>query len=356
MSILANLQDTSSSTYSNSVTLAVWRAITNSDQKPPNAFSSFLQHLAQSASEEPGGSNSLCPCNHWLAAQLGIALLKMYAAARQWQSGFVVLHHLQRCGINLFADQTPVAPLPPLKPPHPSSFDLVRLAVTTCLKMDSTDSAVQALRESEWAREYTPREGREREMLLMAVAQKCFDSGLYEDCCGCLQALGDLTTSGENFANVANLFNQLLASVLDRDSANVDLGSHVYQTMSSNSIPCLPTNFTLLLEKLCELLQFSTAQELCEQAIDQSFYSPITRGCETFAVFLPPSIHHVEVRCLVKRHLHQLSGELEGKVLPPLIINFEGQSLSLTLPPSLPLPPSPNSHLHTCSVLWFMTV
>ena len=326
VSILHNVQDASRPTYCNAVVLAVWRAITNSEQKPANAFSSLLEHLTRQTAER---GTPLSPCDHWLASQLGIALLKMYADSEHWQSGFVVLHHLQRNSINLFASRTPLAPLPPLKPPHPSLWALVRMTVTTCINMDSLESAVSALRESEWAAGCTPGDNKEREQLLVTLAERCLNSALYEDCYSCLQALGDLSTSNRSFTSVAQLYNRLLTSVLDRNGPDVDLGSRVYQTMNDANLPCVPTNFSLLLEKLCGLLQFSTARDLCEQAIDRNFYSPITHG-DLFSVSLPPSVHHVEVCCLLKRHLHRLSGELEGKLLQPLKINFEGYSLSFS--------------------------
>jgi hypothetical protein len=155
------------------------------------------------------------------------------------------------------------------------------------------------------------------------VAQRCLNSALYEDCYSCLRALDGVSTKNKRFTSVAQLYNRLLASALGRSMADVDLGTRVYRTMNASNFPCLPSNLSLLTAKLCDLLQFSTARDLCEQAIDQNFYSPITHG-EPFSVFLPPSIHHVEVCSLLKRHLHRLSGELEGKLLQPLTITFEG--------------------------------
>ena len=324
MSILRNLRDTSSPTYCNTIVRAMWSVVTNSNHKPPNAFSSLLEQLAGPASS----SEDLPLCDRWLASQLGIALLKMYAETQHWQSGFVILHHFHRHNIDYFACRKPIALLPPLKPPHPSLFGLARMAVGTCLRVDSPDFAVQVMKECQWASECSPGERQGREQLVVTVAERCLDSALYEDCYSCLQALDDLSTKNKRFTSVAQLYNRLLASVLDRSKANVDLGSRVYHTMNGGNFPCLPSNLSLLLGKLCDLLQFSTAREICEQAIDQNFYSPITHG-ELFSVFLPPSIHHIEVCSLIKRHLHRLSGELEGKLLQPLTITFEGTHFSL---------------------------
>jgi hypothetical protein len=322
VSILRNLRDTSSSAYSNTVVHAVWSAVTNSDQKPPNAFSSLLEHLAGPPSSSKS-SDSLPPCDSWLASQLGIALLKMYVEAEHWQSGFVILHHLHRHKIDYFSHRTPFAPLPPLKPLQPSVLGLARMAVNTCLRVDSPDFAVRVMKGCQWARDCGPSERQAREQLVVTVAQRCLNSALYEDCYSCLQALDGVSTKNKRFTSVAQLYNRLLASALGRSKADVDLGTRVYQTMNASNFPCLPSNLSLLIAKLCDLLQFSTARDLCEQAIDQNFYSPITHG-EPFSVFLPPSIHHVEVCSLLKRHFHRLSGELEGKLLQPLAITFEG--------------------------------
>ena len=320
MSILHNLQaDSSSSTYSVDVVLAMWRAITQSEHKPANAFSNLLEQLTQPPTDDT--SNSLSSCDHWLVAQIGIALLKMYTDSQHWQSGFVILHHLHRYKINYFAHRKPFSHLPPLKPPLLSLLGLAKIAVNTCLKMENVELAVSVLKESEWMSS-CPVENTERVQLLITVSEKCLESALYEHCNSCLQALSSLSTKNKHFTHVAKLYNRLFSSVLSTSNVDVDLSIRIYQNMNSGNFPCLPKHFSVLLERLCDLLQLSTARSYCEQAIDQTFYPPLTHG-DMFSLHLPPSIHHIEVCSLIERHLDWMSGQLEETPLQTLVINFE---------------------------------
>ena len=329
VSILHNLQDCSiSSTYSADVVLAMWRAVTESQQKPPNAFSSLLEQLTQPPLPKEGSQSSLPPCDHWLAAQLGIALLKMYCDTQHWQSGFVILHHLHRYKIGYFTRLKPYSSLPPLKPPPRSLFALAKMAVTTCLKVDNAEFAASVLRECDWAKSCGSGERHERAELLVTVAERCLEATLHGHCSSCLKALSRLSTKSKHFVSVAKLYNRLLSSVLSGDSVDVDLGVGIYQSMSSGHFPCLPENFSLLMGELCDLRQLSTAQSLCEQAIDQTFYPPLTHG-DMFSVLLPSSIHHIEVCCLIERHLTWMGGQLEKTPLQPLVVNFDQGKLHL---------------------------
>ena len=316
VSILCNLRD-SKSTYSTEVVMAVWRAITESEQKPANSFSNFLEQLKLAQSQVKEGD--LCPCDHWLAAQLGIALLKMYANIEQWQSGFVILHHLHRYKIHYTVNCKPFAPLPPLTPLPPSPYGVAKTAVTTCLKVGNVEVAIDVMKECEWMNSCSAADQEERTQLLITVAEKCLEALKYKNCCKCLQ---ELTAKGRLFAPVAKLYNRLLEAVLSANNVDVDLSMCIYRNMNNANFPCVPHNFSLLLEKLCDLLQLSTARELCKRAIDNKFYSPLTRG-NIFSITLPPSIHHIEMCSLIEEHLHGMSQELEGKPVLSLTINFD---------------------------------
>ena len=323
VSILHNIRDSSkpSPIYSSDVVLAVWRGVTESDQKPANAFSSLLEHFKPAPSPSEGSSFGP-PCDRWLVAQLGIALLKMYADTEHWQSGFVILHHLHRYNINYIDHRQPFALLPPLRGPPPSLCALARIAVTTCLKVGNAEFAVIALSECEWISGCSPGEKQERDELLIAVAEQCFEEAFYKECCTCLQELSGLSTTSKHFAPVAKLYNRLLESILSGNSIDIDLSMRVYRNMNASDLPCVPKNFSLLLEKLCNLLQLSTAADLCRQAVEQNFYPATTYG-DMFSIHLPPSIHHVEVCCLIEQHLHSMGQKLGDKPLQPLRINFD---------------------------------
>lgn len=325
VSILFNLRD-SKSTYSADVVLAVWRAITESEHKPANAFSNLLEQLK--LTQPPTKDGFLCPCDHWLVTQLGIALLKMYTDTEHWQSGFVILHHLHRYKIRYITNCKPFAPLPPLKSSLPSPYGLAKTAVTTCLRVDNLVVAVDVLSGCDWLSSYSPEEHEERTQLLVTVAERCLEASMYEDCCRCLQELSCLSAKSKHFTPVAKLHNRLLENTLSASGSDVDLSRRIYSNMNNANFLCVPRNFSLLLEKLCNLLQLSTARELCQQAIDKKFYPPVTLG-DLFSVYLPPSIHHIEVCSLIKQHLHRMSRELEGKLLLPLIINFDKGGLNL---------------------------
>jgi hypothetical protein len=339
LSILLNLRDNSKSTYGLDIVQTVWRAITESEQKPANVFSCLLEQFK--LSHTPTEDRVLCPCDHWLVSQLGIALLYMYADTEHWQSGFVILHHLHRHKIHYIANCEPIVPLPPLKTPLPSPCDIARTAVTTCLKINNIEVAVNVLRESEWMSSCSPEEYDERTRLLLVVAERCLDTAMYKDCCRCLQELNCLSAKNKHFAPVLKLNNRLLKSVLSVNDVDLELSVQVYNNMNSAHVLCAQHNFSLLLEKLCDSLQQSTARDLCKQAVDKNFYPPLTHG-DLFSVCLPPSIHHVEVCTLIQQHLHRMSQELEGKLLQPLAINFEKgmkdyveQALTRELDPSL---------------------
>ena len=326
VSILHNLQDSSRPDYSSEVVQAMWRAITESEQKPANAFSCLLEQLKLAQPSSVNGS--LIPCDHWLAAQLGIALLKMYADSEHWQSGFIILHHLHQYNISYIGpDHKPFAPLSPLKAPLPTPFALARIAVTTGLRVDNVEFAVSVLERCEWVRSCGPGEKQERIQLLVTVAEKCLESTLHNECCRCLQELDGLSMTSRHFAPVAKLYNRLFTDVMSTDSVDMDLCMSIYENMNSGNFPCLPENFSLLLGKLCDLLQFSTAGDLCKQAMDQDFYPPVTYG-DMFTVHLPPSLHHIEASSLLEGHLHKMEQELEELVLHPLTIIFDEGKLS----------------------------
>ena len=320
LSILYNLRDKSKSTYSAEIVQTVWRAITESEQKPANAFSLLLEQFKHN--QTPTEDCALCPCDHWLVTQLGIALLFMYADTEHWQSGFVVLHHLHRYKIRYIANCEPIASLPPLKPPLPSPYGVVRTAITMCLKVDNVAVAVDVLHECEWMSSCSPEEREGRARLLVTVAERCLDTTMYKDCCKCLKELNRVSTQHKQFAPILKLYNRLLGKVLKANNVDIELSVQIYNSMNSANFSCVPQNFSLLLEKLHDSLQSSTARDLCKQAVDDNFYSPLTHG-DLFSVHLPPSIHCVEVSTLMKQHLYRMSLELEGKLLQPLTINFD---------------------------------
>ena len=316
VSILSNLRG-SNSTYDSDTVLAVWRAITESEQKPANAFSNLLTQLKLTPPLATDGT--LSQCDQWLSSQLGVALMKMYADTQHWQSGFVVLHYLHRFKIRYIANCEPFTPLPPFSPPPPPSpCGLAMTAVTTCLRVDNIASAIEVLNGCEWIGTHSPKDREERTQLLATVAEKCLETSMYKECQKCLQELNSSSVKNRHFQ--ARLHNKLLESVLS--ASDVDIALSVYSDMNDANLPCVPRNFSLLVEKLCELEQLSTARELCKSAVEKQFYPPVTRG-SVFSISLPPSIHRVEAHSLIERHLDRMGRELEGKQLLSLSINFD---------------------------------
>lgn len=178
--------------------------------------------------------------------------------------------------------------------------------------------AIDIMKGCEWMNSCSPADQEERTQLLITIAEKCLEASKYKNCCRCLQ---ELSARGRHFAPVAELYNRLFEAVLSPSNVDIDLSMCIYRNMNNANLPCLPHNFSLLLERLCDLLQVSIARELCKQAIDNKFYSPLTRG-NPFSIHLPPSIHHIEMSSLIEEHLHEMCQELEGKQVLPLAINF----------------------------------
>ena len=235
----------------------MWRAISKSQQKPPNAFSSLLDHLSRSP-PHPGGTSdaALSPRDRWLASQLGIALMKTYADTQHWQSGFVVLHHLHRFGVHYISHSHPPACLPLLEPPPSTPCGLAAMAVTTCLMVNQTPGAVEVLKGCHWISKHKPEELKERTQLLLQVTESCLETGLLKDCWKCLEEIHSSAPSiSKFFTKIASVHNNLLDTALREKE--IEFALSIYRAMEAAGLPCLPGIFSTLLQ------QQQTARELC---------------------------------------------------------------------------------------------
>ena len=249
-SVLVSFPD-SQSHYDNQTVGVVWRAINNSSLKTANAFSSLLAALAQSRSHAFSSppQSALLPSDKWLVSQLGIAILKIYETKEDWQSGFVVLHHLHRYGIHYVKLSEPSAHLPPCSPVPPTPCTVALSAINVCMHMDQVNGALEVLQGCEWIRASNNEELLLRTKLLTEMVEKFLHLRETQKAWKCLLAI-DSESIVKNYQHaVTNLHNKLLQTLLS--SKDVSLALSVYQVMRTNKLQCLPVYFSCLLQSLC---------------------------------------------------------------------------------------------------------
>ena len=320
--------------YENQIVHAVWKAITNSTQKPPNALSNLMLYLNQnrisvaSGSAPPSGlGGSLTPSDRWLVSQLGVALLKLYESNQQWQSAFVVLHHLHRYGIHYINLSQPTSGLPPLHP-HPSPCSIALTAVKICLKVQQVSGALEVLKGCKWIKASCPEELRERTELLVTLAQHCLKSRMFQEGWKCLEAIDTGALQTRFTAVVTNLHNELLQGILALKQT--DFALSIYHSMRGMKLRCLPSVFSTLLQNLCEKDQPTIARDLCKTAIAENYYSPLVNR-DIFTVTLPVGVVGVEMHLLLESHLRRVAKELGRKELQPLTVLFTAGRWTIAL-------------------------
>lgn len=257
--------DTAASTqHSDLLVLSIWEAITNNCKlRKANAFAIFLSHLHQcrqsalrdsdptySAVAAPPGS-SLLPSDLWLVTQLGIALLRLCERNEEWQSGYVILHHLHRFGIHYVRLSQPPSPLPPLLPTPPTPCSIALTAVNLCLHLErETHSALEVMRGCEWVEASNEIERDHRTEVLATLTQRCLNSKMLEDAWQCLDAIERGEVAAKFVHPVTNLHNKLLQGVLD--TQNHQYALFVFNSMRKADLQCLPSVFSGLLQLLCD--------------------------------------------------------------------------------------------------------
>lgn len=254
-SILVSMPS-SHSHYDNQTVYAVWKAISNSKLRSANAFSSFLSSLNQSRvsmvkspSSPTPTCSSLFSSDRWLVSQIGIALLKTCEQNQDWQSGFVILHHLHRFGIHYVKLSQPNSNLPPCS--HASSLtpcQVALMAVNVCLHIDQVSGALEVFQGCEWIRAANSEELNIRTRMLLEIAEKCFQKKMNQEGWKCLQAIDSGTIMKQFIHAVSNLHNKLLQALLSTKDTSIAL--RVYHTMRGKQLQCLPSYFSVLLQNL----------------------------------------------------------------------------------------------------------
>ena len=321
---------TSRANYDSRTVYAVWKAINNSKQKPPNAFESFITYLGSSHSNSLNKPSEtvLDPNDRWLVSQIGIALIKSCAEAKQWQSGFVILHHLHRFGIHYVSFSQPSSGLPPLNP-HPSPCSVALTAVKICLMVDQIPGALEVFKGCKWVRASNLEELQQRTQLLVDLAWKSLEYKMFQEAWKFLEAIDSCSIIKPFVTMVTNLHNKLLQSVLVLKQT--DFALSIFQTMKSLKLQCLSSIFSMLLQNLCNKSQSDVARRLCKGAIAENYYTcPLVQG-DLFEVALPPGLVEVEVHLLLEDHLRRVVKDLEGREMRPLIVHFSAGIYILSL-------------------------
>ena len=326
---------TSGANYDSRTIYAVWKAINNSKQKPPNAFESLITYLGSSHSNllNKPSETVLDPNDRWLVSQIGIALIKSCAEAKQWQSGFVILHHLHRFGIHYVSFSQPSSGLPPLTP-HPSPCSVALTAVKICLMVDQIPGALEVFKGCKWVRASNLEELQQRTQLLVDLAQKSLEYKMFQEAWKFLEAIDSGSILKSFVTAVTNLHNKLLQSVLVLKQTDFALG--IFQTMKALKLQCLPSIFSMLLQNLCNKSQSDVASRLCKDAIAENYYSPSVQG-DLFEVVLPPGLVEVEVHLLLEDHLRRIVKDLDGREMRPLVVHFSAGTFSISFPDSFQL-------------------
>lgn len=265
-----------------------------------------------------GTGTALTSSDRWLISQLGIILMRECERNQQWQSGFVILHHLHRFGIHYVNLSQPTSGLPSLDPP-PTPCGVALTATKICLMVEQTTGALEVLKGCQWVKASNPEELQQRTEMLVTLTERCLDLRMFQEAWKCLEAI-DGSAIQKKFINaVNNLHNKLLQNILSL--RQTDFALSIYQTMKSVKLQCLPSVFSSLLQNLCEKGQGNFAKELCKIAIAENSYSPLSSG-DIFKVTLSMGLVSVEIHALLENHLQKIVRELEGRQLLPLTVHF----------------------------------
>lgn len=264
-SILVDIDTAAAAQHSDLLVLSIWEAITNCKVRVANALHAFLSHLHQcrqsslrdndpTCTPVTASPNSFLPTDRWLAAQLGIGLMRMCERKREWQSGFVILHHLHEFSIHYVKMSQPPSCLPPLLPTPPTPCSVALTAVNLCLHVErETHSALEVMRGCEWVQASNEAERNHRTEMLATLTQHCLNSKMLEDAWKCLNAIEAAGISKKFVHPVTNLHNKLLQGVLD--TQNQDYAMFVFRAMRTAELQCLPSVFSGLLQLLCDSKQ-----------------------------------------------------------------------------------------------------
>ena len=264
---------------------------------------------------------ALTPNDRWLVSQIGIALLKLSEVNQQWQSGFVVLHHLHRFGIHYVNLLEPTSDLPPLQLHTLSPCSVALTAVRICLMVQQIAGALEVLKGCRWVKASNSEELKERTELLVSLTEQCLQGRMYQEAWRCLEAI-DSSAVQRNFTQViANLHNKLLQGILTLKQT--DLALSVFSEMHRLRLPCLPSIFSTLLDNLCETSRTDQARDLCRTAIKEKMYSPLAMS-DMFQVILPMHVVRVEAHLLLESHLRRIGNVMmtSKQWLQPLTIHF----------------------------------
>ena len=317
--------------YDSRTVEAVWKTITNSRQKPANAFASLITHLSQSRSAvtPPAGSTSpgepLLQNDRWLISQVGIGLMQECERKQDWQNAFVVLHHLHRFGIHYVTLSHPTLTLPALRP-TPTPCGVALMAIKICLMVDQTTGALEVLKGCNWIRASSAEELVRRTELLMTLTEHCLNSKMYPNAWECLEAIDSSAIQKRFIYGVTNLHNKLLQSLLGLQQS--DFALQIYRTMSSAKLQCLPSIFSTLLHGLCNSEQKEVAKQLCQTAIEKGFYGPVAKG-NLFHMSLPMGLSRVEIHLLLESHLQRIALELDKGKLQTLTVHFTAGDITI---------------------------
>lgn len=195
--------------------------------------------------------SSLLPNDRYLVSQLGVALLKLSERNKEWNSGYVILHHLHRYGIHYVKLSQPPSPLPPLVPHPPSPCSVALTALNLCLHLDKeTKSALEVMRGCDWVGPSDEVECDYRTEMLAALGQRCLDENMLEEVWQCLEAIISGVVAKKFVYLVTNLHNKLLQGILN--SKNDQFALQVYRSMKNVGLQCLPSVFSSLLQTLCD--------------------------------------------------------------------------------------------------------
>ena len=340
--ILVSLPSPSADVHCGDVVLSLWRGLLVAPGGLAHALQDFITHLKRSSAHPAGapaeGKPALSRRDMWMAAQVGVALMRGCRCRCDWAGGFAVLQLLHRHSIHYIAFSRPSAPLPchaPLCPaPHPSPCGVALMAVEICLGNDRLDGAIEVLKGCNWTRPPLPgnTDLAARAEGLLALAERHLARGLLEGAWQVLEALGACPVPAASVTAAACLHNRLLHSLLQQGGGALDRGGgalEVYRGMCEAGLQPLPSCLSALLAGLVAKGQPERARELCQAAVDEGRYAPLSAR-DPLQVVVPPGLERLEMHLLLQWHLRGLAG---GQPDRPLLISFAAGTPETASPP-----------------------
>lgn len=320
--ILSKLQEHK---YDVRIAETLLRAVTSSYVSPPLALwilvTSFRQFLA--AAKGCSSQEAFSASDHWIVAQVAVALLLLSEENQDWEGGLQVLFCLHAQGTHYVGQPMPTQPSRDLA--FVSRCTVALTALRICLENANPSAAMEVLKGCDWVVGANNEEESQWQVVLVtALLDQCACAGMLQDAHKCFLSLlkeptAVLLAHSHALVSACNKFIEKHIS-----ACQVEDALEIYRHLDGLGLYISAGNFSSLLEGLVNKGRSRVACELCQAAIARGLYPPLPVNGKDFVVCIPVHLCRVEVFYLLEDHLHKLAllYSLQQEEVEPLDIIF----------------------------------